>query len=461
VSSSSQSIATPPRRRSQGKRALALWAWILAICVAALIATYMLFVEPPPPRKIVIASGGPNGAYYRYAQKYAKELQKDGFAVEVRETAGSVENLRLLGQEGSGVTVAIVQSGVGSPEEVQHFSALGSLYREPLWVFYRGDKRLERVSQLVGKRIGVGAPGSGTYAIARQLLAVNGLNESQSSQEISRAVLVQEDVAAAARALQKGELDAAFFVAAFEADYIQRLLNDPSVKLLSFDQHEAYHRRFRFLAPVTVPAGMVNLGQNIPGQDVFVLAPTAMLVVRQDFHPALVPLLLTTATRIHGNGDELSDPGEFPAESFCDFPVSEDAKRFYKSGQPVLQRLLPFWLASLVDRAKVMLIPVIMLMMPLIRAAPPLMRWRTRRKIYRWYSKLREIDQRLVTGLSVPELDKELARLTEIEHQVAYVDVPLSYMEEFYHLRLHLGMLQQHLLEVRARSDPGALSEKV
>ena len=181
------------------------------------------------------------------------------------------------------------------------------------------------------------------------------------------------------------------------------------MNLLNFDQHEAYHRRFRFLAPVTVPAGMVNLGQNIPGQDVALLAPTAMLVVRKDFHPALVPLLLTTATRIHGKGDELSDPGEFPSESYCDFPVSEDAKHFYKSGQPVLQRLLPFWVASLVDRAKVMLIPLVMLMMPLLRAAPPLMRWRTRRKIYLWYSDLREIDQRLVAGLSGPELDQELA----------------------------------------------------
>jgi hypothetical protein len=221
---------------------------------------------------------------------------------------------------------------------------------------------------------------------------------------------------------------------------------------MDFDQREAYRRRFRFMAPVTVPAGMLNLGQNVPGQDVDLLALTAMLVVRKDFHPALVPLLLATATRIHGKGDELSDPGEFPSESYCDFRLSEDAKHFFRSGQPVLQRLLPFWLASLVDRAKVMLIPLVMLMMPLIRAAPPLMRWRTRRKIYLWYSDLREIDQRLVTGLSGPELDQELARLKDIENQVAYVDVPLSYMEEFYHLRLHLRMMQQHLVDLRSRS---------
>jgi uncharacterized protein len=453
VASSSRSTVATPRRRSRGKRALGVWFWISVISLTALIATYVMFVEPPPPRKLVIAAGAQNGAYFRFAQEYAEELRKDGLSVEVRETAGSVENLRLLGQDGSGVAVALVQSGVASAEEVKHAFALGSLYHEPLWVFYRGDRPLERLGQLAGKRIGVGPTGSGTHAIAMRLLAVNGLIESESSQGSSRAVLVEENVATAAAALRKGELDAAFFVAGFEADYIQGLLGDRSVSLLNFDQHEAYHRRFRFLAPVTVPAGMANLGENIPGRDVALLAPTAMLVVRKDFHPAMVPLLLAIATRIHGKGDELSEPGEFPSESYCDFAVSEDAKRFYKSGQPVLQRLLPFWLASLADRAKVMLIPLVMLMMPLLRAAPPLLRWRTRRKIYRWYSDLRTIDQRSVSGLSGAEVDEEIARLKKIEHQVAYVDVPLSYMEEFYHLRLHLGMLQQRLVELRERSS--------
>src|SRR5262249_49537885 len=143
-----------------------------------------------------------------------------------------------------------------------------------------------------------------------------------------------------------------------------------------------------------------------------------------------------------------------------DLAISEDAKRFYKSGQPVLQRLLPFWVASLVDRAKVMLIPLVMLMMPLLRAAPPLLRWRTRRKIYMWYSDLREIDQKLASGLSGAQVDQELARLKDIEHQVAYVDVPLSYMEEFYHLRLHLGMLQERLTALQMRGGPGGLSAK-
>jgi hypothetical protein len=324
-----------------------------------------------------------------------------------------------------------------------------------LWVFYRGEKPLERLAEFQGKRINVGPPGSGTFAMAMQLLGVNGLVGVGSPTQVEdpRTVLVREDVDAAAKDLQAGKLDVAFFVAAFEADYIQALLNDPNVKLLSFGQQEAYHRRFRFLAPVTLPAGMVSLSRNIPGDDVALVAPTAELIVRKDFHPALVPLLLAAATEVHGKGDELSKPGEFPSGLYCDFSVSEDAKHFYRSGQPMLQRLLPFWLASLADRAKIMLIPLVMLMMPLLRAAPPLMRWRTRRKIYRWYSDLRDTDRRVVAGLVTgADLERELERLKDVERQVAHVDVPLSYMEEVYHLRLHLAMLQ-YLIEMRTRRE--------
>jgi TRAP transporter TAXI family solute receptor len=421
------------------------------LSLAALIATYLLFVEAPPPRKLVIATGGKAGAYYHYAEKYAEELRKDGLTLEVRETKGSVENLQLLMDEESGVDVALVQSGVAGPEDRERLRALGSLYREPLWVFHRGTKPLDRLSQLAGLRIGIGPPGSGTQAIALQLLAANGLMKPGGSPKSARATLVADSVTESASGLQKGELDAAFFVAAFEADYIKDLLKDKRVRLLSFVQHQAYHRKFRFLSEVTVPAGLVNLGQNIPREDIALLAPTAMLVVRKDFHPALIPPFLTATMRIHGGGDDLSRPGEFPSASYTDIPVSEDARRFYKSGPPLLQRLLPFWLASLADRLKIMLIPMVVLLMPLFRTAPPLMRWRTRRKIYLWYAALREIDERRAAGLSGPELDRELARLRDIENQVTYVDVPLSYMQEFYDLRLHITMVRENLEKLRAQ----------
>ena len=438
--------APTPRPRRRAKPLPTAWIGLLGACLAVLIATYLVFVEAPPPRGIVIAAGGRDGAYFRFATQYAADLAEEGLAVEVRATAGSVENLRLL-TEGT-VAAAIVQSGVAGPDDRRRLVALGSLYREPFWVFTRGEP-VGRLAQLAGRRVGIGPAGSGTHAVAVQLLAANGLAEGGTG---SRVNLVTADVAACARMLRAGELDAACFVAASTADYIQELLRDDKLTLLGFTQHEAYHRRFRFLAPVTVPAGLVDLGRNIPSRDVDLLAPTAMLAVRRDFHPALVPLLLAAATRAHAGGDQVSAPGEFPAPTYCDLPLSDDARHFYRSGPPVLQRLLPFWLASLADRAKVMLIPLVMLMMPLLRATPPLMRWRTRRKIYLWYSDLRAIDQSLLAESPRPDLDAELARLGEIEHQVAHVDVPLSYMEEFYHLRLHLALLKQHLTDRLARA---------
>ena len=155
MASSTRPIVVATRTRGRNRTALGLWVWVLGSCVGMLVATYMIFVEAPPPRKIVIASGGQNGGYFRYAKKYAEDLQKGGLAVEVRETAGSVENLKLLGQDNSGVTVAIIQSGLASAEDLKTFYALGSLYREPLWVFYRSDKPISRLGQLAGKRIGL------------------------------------------------------------------------------------------------------------------------------------------------------------------------------------------------------------------------------------------------------------------------------------------------------------------
>jgi hypothetical protein len=176
----------------------------------------------------------------------------------------------------------------------------------------------------------------------------------------------------------------------------------------------------------------------------------AELVIRDDLHPAFTPVLLAAATRVHGPGDELSKPGEFPSPNFTEFTVEEEAQRFYKYGPPMLQRILPFWLASLVDRLKLMMIPLLVLIMPVVRAAPPLMRWRIRRKIYLWYAVLKEIDQRRVAGMSPAEIDEDLARLTQIEKQIAFVEVPLSYVGEMYHLRLHLRMEKEEMIKLKS-----------
>lgn len=447
----SESRAARKRSRRGSSSSLWAWIWIGGALVAAAVVLSMMFVEPPPPYRVTIAAGDKSGAYYRFAREYAGWLARDGLTVDVMETAGSVENLELLGRKDSGVDLAIVQSGVAADSMAEEFEALGSLYREPLWVFHTGDAPISRLSELAGKRIGVGAPGSGTQAVARRLLEANDVREGDQSDD---ARFVEREAGDAADDLAAGRLDAAFFAAAFEAEYIQRLLREESVHPVSFAQQEAYRRRFRYLAPVTLPASVLDLGRNLPARDLALLAPTAMLVVRHDFHPALIPPLLGAAQRVHGRGNVVSEPREFPSPYYCDLPIHDYARRFYTSGQPMLQKLLPFWLASLVDRAKLMIIPMAMLMMPLFRAAPPLIRWRTRRRVYRWYRALRRIDQAQIEGLTPAEAEAGLARLHDLEDQVTHVEVPLSYMKEFYHLRLHIALLREQLMAQRDKREP-------
>jgi len=407
---------------------------VLVACLAGLAGTYVLFVEAPPPRKVVIATGGTDGAYYKFAMRYKDLLEKEGIDLEVRSTHGSVENLKLLVDENSDVSVAFVQTGIVDPEKAGSLQALGSLYREPLWIFYRGTETIDRLTQFKGHKIAIGAEGSGTRGIALQLLEANGINEEQ-------AEYISVGGSTAATALMKKEIDAAFFVAGVDAAYIKPLLKSPSIRLVELDQAEAYERQFRFLSTVKIHSGLLDIKQNIPSKDTLLIAPAATLVAHSSLHPALVSLLLKVATKVHHNGDLLAAAGEFPSPSLTDLPLSDEAERFFKAGPPVLQRILPFWLASMIDRLKIMAIPLIMLMMPLIRIAPPLVRWQTRRKIYTWYAQLRRIDQKAIHGMNLLEARQSQDELRGLEKQIAHVGVPLSYMEEYYNLRLHLNLV--------------------
>lgn len=414
------------------------WLLVLIGGVASLVTGFVVLVEAPPPTKIVMASGAQEGAYYKYAQRYAELLRQDGIHLEVRSTKGSVENLHLLQDGDSGVDVALVQSGIANPAECESLQSLCSLYREPFWIFYQGEQPLDRLGQLAGKKIAVGAEGSGTRAITQQLLQANEIDAAQ-------AEFIPISGNDAAEALQKGEIDVAFFVASIDAAYIQRLIKDPHVKLAELAQSAAYLRRFRYLSTVTIHAGLLDLKQDMPAHDTVLVAPVATLMAKQTLHPALIPQLLKAATKVHRGGDLLTNAGEFPSASFTDMPISEEAERFLRSGPPVLQRILPFWLASLVDRMKLMVIPLLVLLMPLFRVTPPLVRWRTRRKIYLWYVTLRQIDQRAIHGMSTAEAQESLDGLKVLEQQIAQVGVPLSYMEEYYNLRLHLNLVRSRV----------------
>lgn len=403
------------------------------------------FVDPAPPRTVVIATGHEGGAYYLYAQRYQKLLAEEGIELEILTTAGSLENIRLLEDRSAGVDLAFVQGGTASATDSADIVSLGSLYYEPLWVLYRSGEVIDRLAWLADKRVAAGEAGSGTRAVALTLLNDNGLDAASDN---SLALGGQDAV----QALIAGEVDAAFFVASPRATLVQELLGQKDIQLMSFTRAAAYTRRHHFLSSLVLPEGVVDLQQNIPPLDTVLLAATANLAANSDFHPALINLFLQVLSRVHGEGGVFENPGEFPNEYNVDFPLNDDARRYYRDGPPFLQRYLPFWTANLIDRLKIMLVPVITLLIPLFKVMPPAYRWRVRKKIYRWYRELQELDIEHPQREKAERLARLLQRLNDIEEEVRKVRVPLSYVDELYDLRVHIDLLRDKLTAVSPAS---------
>jgi hypothetical protein len=274
--------------------------------------------------------------------------------------------------------------------------------------------------------------------LATQLLADNGVTGGN-------ARLAPLKMKVAAEQLKAGELDAALFVGSATAPAIHELLTTPEIELMSVRRHLAYERKYRFLSKVTLGQGAIDLARNLPPRDTALLAPAATLAARSDLHRALVPLILKVVTQVHEPGGMFEDPNQFPSNRFTEFPVNDLARRYLRSGPSFLYRVFPFWAAVLIDRLKIMILPLITLLVPLVKVAPPLYRWRIRSKIYRWYRVIRDIDLRMERGLASPDLRDERERLRALEKEVNEISVPASNMEEFYNLRMHIGLMLEQV----------------
>jgi TRAP transporter TAXI family solute receptor len=401
------------------------------------------FIKPAPPKTITIATGDPKGAYYAFGQRYREILAKYGITLNVRSTKGSVENLDLLGKPAGGVDVAFIQGGVGDPASMPELGSLASLYFEPLWVFHRAEMPVNRLTDFRGKRIAVGQEGSGTRALALLLLKENGIDEGNTS-------LLSWDGQQAEASLRSGKADAAFFVASPRSSFVSNLLAAEGLSLLSMERAEAYTRVHRFLNQVTLPEGVADFRENIPRRDVHLLAASATLVVREDFHPALVDLVLQAASEVHGSGGIFDSSYQFPSPEFVDFPIRKEALRYFKSGPPFLQKYLPFWAASLIDRLKVMLLPFLTLLIPLFKVVPPTYRWRVRSRITHWYKELQAMDLMVMDNKDPEKFEGYLAQLEQIDREVARVTVPPSYASELYTLRVHIA----HIRKMMGKDHP-------
>jgi len=344
---------------------LTVYGPALVLGIIAFVLAYQ-FVGPPPPSTISLATGSDQGAYYHFGLEYAEWFKQHDIELKIHKTSGSAENVKLLGNDDADVELAFVQGGTGAEQGT--LLSLGSLYYEPLWIFYRKEMSVHFISDLKNKRIAFGSDFSGTRAIASLLARENGVDPE--ANPTANKLSGTEAVAA----LKTGQVDAAFFVASPEAPLVKSLLVDPDLVLFSMERAEAYRRRNAFLAQVHISEGMLDLEQNIPAETIQLISPAANLVVRDDLHPAIIDLVLQAAQEIHGKGGMFESPGEFPAPKLLEFPLSKEAERYYKYGPPVLQRFLPFWIATLVDRLKVLILPLIVILIPLFKRVPPTLR---------------------------------------------------------------------------------------
>jgi TRAP transporter TAXI family solute receptor len=416
--------------------AVSIWGAGAALFVVGLVVA-LQFVGPPPPDSIVMATGAEGGAYRLYGERFAARLAEVGIEVELRETAGAVENLALLDNDAT-IDVGFVQGGLAESNPTEGVVALGSLYFEPLWVFRRDGAGINSVSDLVGKQLAVGAEGSGTRSVVAQLLELNGVGP----EDVRFLNTEPGDLEAG---FASGAIDVAFLVGAPDSEHVSRLVHATGVTLLSLDRADAYVRYSPYFSRLTLPQGVLDLADNLPSADVTTVAVTAMLAAKEDLHPALNDLLLLSAQEVFGQHSLLADAGQFPTERYADLPLSKEARRFHKYGPPFLVRYLPFWAATLVDRLWVVLLPFIGLALPLVKVLPPAYRWRIRRRLLRRYAELDAIDPFGNPVKNDDDRARRLEKLKKLDEVSAGEIVPRSYMDDVYKLRRDIELVRRRI----------------
>jgi len=430
-------------------RDLALSVGPVALLVIVALWTTLHFVRPAPPDTIVMTSGAAGSLFETYAGRYAKILAQQGVTLKLLPSEGSLDNLKRLSDPKFRVDVGFVQGGIASLGRAADLVSLGSVFYAPVLVFYRAPQPIKLLSQLSGKRIAIGRQGSGARVLAETLLKANGIEAGGPTR------LVDLEGKAAEDALVKGAVDAAFVMGDSATPATMReLLHTERMRLFDFTQGAAYVSRFRYLSKIELPPGSLDLGKNTPAETLTLVAPTVELVARPGLHPALSDMLIQAAQEVHGRASLVQKAGEFPAPLEHEYRVSEDAVRYYTSGKSFAYRHLPFWLASLVDRIVIVLVPLAVILIPGAKLVPWLYKWRINARIYRRYAELMALE-RVAFGQTTPEQRADvLKRLDEIERRIITAKLPASVAEQLYILRQHIQFVRTQLAQSAGAPRP-------
>jgi len=441
----------PALHRSQkppitpGRRRLLIIAAILLLAALGWVLATVL--KPAIQHTIVITTGANEGIYRGFADRYAPILKRDGITLDIRSSSGSTENYQRLKNPDGEYEVGFIQSGTTSPKDTDHLQTIAAVSYEPIWVFYRGGATVNRLAQLRGKRVAIGVPGSGLLNVSRVLLAYSGITGDN-------AALLEMDAVSAYQGLENGSLDAAFFIGRPDASMQQTLLNS-NLKLMSFAQADALAQKFPSLSKIIFPRASTSVVNDLPQADVTLLAATALLVSKDTLHPALVYLLLDAARTVHGGEDYFTPLGAFPNLNTEEFPIADESTRYFKSGRPFLQRYMPFWLASFVERRLLILLPFMALLLGLLQALPRMMEARMKRRLVVWYHEIKSLEDE-IWRTEQPTLDQIARWRDEIENVDAHasqIRIPQRYFQDLYALKQAIGVVRQRIFQAAGKVE--------
>jgi len=395
------------------------------------------------PRDLVILVDEEGGGYAKLAQQYQRLFKTRDVDLTIRPTSGVQEALRLL-EEGE-ASIAFIPGYMTQDADARQFTTLGALAYEPLWVFYDADafagQQLARFTQLEGKRVAVGLPGDKTHELAIQLLGDSGVT-------VDNTALLELPPQAAADQLLQGGADAVIILDSYQADVVQSLLRAPGIELASLTRTGAYAARQHALSEVKLPAGVVDSRQDIPAEDIALLASATNMVVRRDLNQTQARSLIAASLVLNAQGDIFSEPLTFPNFEGTDIPVLQEYVGFYnriKSGGPSLEMKMPFWVAHAIERLIFFMIPLGLLLFLLVTRSPALVRWHMRGKVLPYYRLLRELEMDLPTA-DLAQIEAARVRLAGLDAELMRrVRVSVAYLPEVYQLRLHARYVADEL----------------
>jgi hypothetical protein len=407
-----------------------------AIVAAAFYIAFRL-VDPLPPRHVAIAAGAPGSGYENFARQYARILARQGVELEIRNSAGAVEDLDLLRDPAAGVQAALTAFGVTQPADADTLYSLGGIFDAAIFIFYRSAEPITLFTQFRGKRLSIGVPGSALRLLILEVLkATDGLDASTR--------LLDLDYTESFDALIANEADVAI-LPQMDGDPLRRAFDMPGIRLMSVAQAEAIAKTVPGLKHVVLWRGLIGLSRDIPNADIDLLASRNRLLVRKDLHPALQYLLLEAMREAHWPAGTFNRLGEFPAEQPNDLPLSPTAQVFYRSGPTFWQRYTSFWLTSLVSRIIFFVLPVVAALIPVIGFALPVYRWLHMRRIDQLHRALGNLERELARNADRSRLREHGARIAEIETAVRSLKVARPFEVDLQRLRIHVRMVQEDI----------------